>query len=45
MQAGGPGRAGVREAYVLPNYEALLKYGPSPIHRKTFLKNLEDHRK
>ena len=27
------------------HYEALLKYGPSPIHRMTFLKNLEDHRK
>lgn len=27
------------------HYEALLKYGPSPIHRKTFLKNLEEHRK
>ena len=27
------------------HYEALLKYGSSPIHRMTFLKNLEDHRK
>lgn len=27
------------------HYEALLKYGLSPIHRKSFLKNLEDHRK
>lgn len=27
------------------HYDALLKYGPSSIHRKTFLKNLEDHRK
>lgn len=27
------------------HYEALLRYGPSPIHRKSFLRNLEDHRK
>ena len=27
------------------HYEALLKYGPCPIHRKSFLKTLESHRK
>ncbi len=26
------------------HYERLLKYGPCPIHRKTFLKNLEGHK-
>lgn len=25
------------------HYEALKKYGPSPIHRETFLKNLSEH--
>ena len=25
------------------HYEALKKYGPSPIHRMTFLKNLSEH--
>ena len=25
------------------HYEALKKYGPSPIHRLTFLKNLSEH--
>ncbi len=27
------------------HYAAILKYGPCPIHRASFLKNLEDHRK
>lgn len=26
------------------HYEALLRYGPTPIHRKTFLKNLDEKR-
>lgn len=26
------------------HYQRLLEFGPTPIHRKTFLKNLEDHR-
>jgi len=25
------------------HYEAILKYGPCPIHRMSFLKNLEQH--